>query len=213
MSPEPVAGERVYRRLRDLLMGGAYHPGDLLPLQRLADELGTSVSPVRDAVHRLVGERVLLAGQGGGFNVPILSADDVWHLYTWHAELLRLALRDPLPPATQASISTTIGQSDHADALAHSSANLFGAFATASGNAEIIHAIANASLRLHAARLCEPKFIKGIRQELESIAHIAKTGPAGTVRRAVSEYHRRRLRRSARIANAIKVITGVRTSL
>lgn len=213
MSPEPVAADRVFRRLRDLLMDGAYHPGDMLPLQRLADELGTSVSPVRDAVHRLVGERVLLASRGGGFSVPIPSAKDIRQLYAWHAELLRLALRGSATSATLSTVSSAISPDDRAQALACSAANLFDAIAAASGNAEITHATANASLRLHAARLYEPQLIKGIRQELESIAHIAKMGSAATVRKVLTEYHRRRLRRSARIANAIKVIADQRTGL
>lgn len=48
--------DRVYRKLREALMRGAFTPGQSVTLRDLADELGTSPLPVRLAVHRLIVE-------------------------------------------------------------------------------------------------------------------------------------------------------------
>ena len=45
--------DRVYRRLAERLMAGAFRPGQTLSMQRLADALGTSTTPVREALRRL----------------------------------------------------------------------------------------------------------------------------------------------------------------
>jgi len=45
--------DRVYQRLAERLMAGAFQPGQTLSMQRLADALGTSTQPVREALRRL----------------------------------------------------------------------------------------------------------------------------------------------------------------
>lgn len=45
--------DRVYRRLAERIMAGAFRPGQTLSMQRLADALGTSTTPVREALRRL----------------------------------------------------------------------------------------------------------------------------------------------------------------
>jgi len=45
--------DRVYQRLAERLMAGTFQPGQTLSMQRLADALGTSTQPVREALRRL----------------------------------------------------------------------------------------------------------------------------------------------------------------
>jgi DNA-binding GntR family transcriptional regulator len=45
--------EKVYQNLSNALMQGEFHPGQKLTLRALADELGTSISPIREAISRL----------------------------------------------------------------------------------------------------------------------------------------------------------------
>ena len=63
---------KVYAHLRNNLMAGRFRPGDTLTLRALAEALGTSVMPVRDAVLRLSGERAL-EPHGRGVRVPVLD--------------------------------------------------------------------------------------------------------------------------------------------
>jgi DNA-binding GntR family transcriptional regulator len=52
--------EEVYRRLREQILFGGIKPGSAVTLRGLADELGVSPMPVREAVRRLIAERALL---------------------------------------------------------------------------------------------------------------------------------------------------------
>ena len=64
----------VESELRSAILRGRFKPGDRLRPAQLAPELGTSVTPVREAIMKLVAERVLEA-KPGQFMVPILSKE------------------------------------------------------------------------------------------------------------------------------------------
>src|SRR5215471_18882094 len=51
--------ERVYQELRDALYQGRFMPGEVLTIRSLAEALGTSAMPVREAIQRLVTENAL----------------------------------------------------------------------------------------------------------------------------------------------------------
>lgn len=51
--------ERVYEEMRNALIAGRYVPGQAFTIRSLAAQFGTSVIPIRDALHRLVAERAL----------------------------------------------------------------------------------------------------------------------------------------------------------
>lgn len=52
-------GKRVYTKICSALMEGQLRPGDRLRIRELAAELGTSITPVRDGVLRLVQDGAL----------------------------------------------------------------------------------------------------------------------------------------------------------
>ncbi len=51
--------EQVYATIRASLMDGRYEPGERLTIANLAEQLGVSITPVREAIFRLVTERAL----------------------------------------------------------------------------------------------------------------------------------------------------------
>lgn len=51
--------EQVYGSIRASLMDGRYEPGARLTIANLAEQLGVSITPVREAIFRLVSERAL----------------------------------------------------------------------------------------------------------------------------------------------------------
>ncbi|MDA5639567.1 MULTISPECIES: GntR family transcriptional regulator [Agrobacterium] len=51
--------EQVYGMIRSSLMDGRYEPGERLTIASLAEQLGVSITPVREAIFRLVTERAL----------------------------------------------------------------------------------------------------------------------------------------------------------
>jgi DNA-binding GntR family transcriptional regulator len=67
--------DRVYRQMKDSIMAGAFRPGQELTLRSVADALGTSLMPVRDALRRLVTERALEALPSRKIAIPILDKE------------------------------------------------------------------------------------------------------------------------------------------
>jgi DNA-binding GntR family transcriptional regulator len=68
--------EHVHRRMRDGLIDGQFPPGQVLTIRYLAKQLGTSVMPVREALHKLTVERVLDLMPTRSVRVPVLSAEE-----------------------------------------------------------------------------------------------------------------------------------------
>lgn len=75
-------GTEVYDTLLDTLMEGGLLPGDRLVMDRLAEEMNVSRTPVRDALHRLHREGVIEPARGRGYVVREPSARDTSDFYT-----------------------------------------------------------------------------------------------------------------------------------
>ena len=77
----PLAlGDQVYQTLRGHLRDGTIVSGQPLQEVQLAEKLGVSRTPVREALTRLASEG-LLASDGRSFVVPSLSLEDVDDIY------------------------------------------------------------------------------------------------------------------------------------
>ena len=63
----------IYLELREQLIAGVFEPGQRLKLNELAEQTGTSVSPVREALIRLVAEDSIEMSSLRAFAVPNLS--------------------------------------------------------------------------------------------------------------------------------------------
>lgn len=84
MTPTPAAAEseqhefvtvqeKVYQQLRRAIVQGQLDPGHELTLRGLADMLGVSPMPVRDAIRRLVAERALQKHPNRRLTVPTMT--------------------------------------------------------------------------------------------------------------------------------------------
>ena len=67
--------ESVYQALRNKLMNGEFRAGQPLGIQYLADALGTSTMPVREALRRLVAQQGLEPLPNGTTRVPLITRD------------------------------------------------------------------------------------------------------------------------------------------
>lgn len=177
------AMERSYAALREMLRTGQLTPGSRLEAARLAEDLGVSMTPVRDVLHRLVGERLVEASTGEGFHVPRPSESELRDLYEWNAALLSMAVR-----TTPAAILET-GAPLVADLLAERTRELFDRFAAGVANAELRAAILMIGDRIHPYRMIEPLVLDADDDELAGIAR-ADRGQVQAIRR----YHVRRMR-------------------
>lgn len=66
-------GEQVYNQLRGMLVVGDFHPGEKVTLRTLAEALGTSPMPVRDALRQLMVEQAIELLPNRTFRVPVMT--------------------------------------------------------------------------------------------------------------------------------------------
>jgi DNA-binding GntR family transcriptional regulator len=66
-------GDRVTAELRSLLVAGRLAPGDKLSLRKVAEAVGVSMMPVREAVSRLAADGALEVLPGRAVRVPVLT--------------------------------------------------------------------------------------------------------------------------------------------
>ena len=82
-----AAHERLYRSLRTQVMHGELAPGQSLTLRGLGRTFGTSMTPAREAVRRLVAEGALTLSSSGRISTPELSNERIEELASIRALL------------------------------------------------------------------------------------------------------------------------------
>ncbi|GAA4698175.1 GntR family transcriptional regulator [Pseudonocardia yuanmonensis] len=85
--------ERAYTAIRDRLVMLEIRPGDPLNDDRLATELGTGRTPVREALKRLEGDRLVVAYPRRGTFATAVDITDLAHLSEVRLSLEPLAAR------------------------------------------------------------------------------------------------------------------------
>jgi DNA-binding GntR family transcriptional regulator len=83
----PQLSDEVAERLREEVMSGVLRPGQFIRLEAVAQRLGTSVTPVREALLLLRGEDMVRLLPRRGFVVSPLSRVDVEDLFDVQASL------------------------------------------------------------------------------------------------------------------------------
>jgi DNA-binding GntR family transcriptional regulator len=87
-------GESVYARLSEALVQGRFPPDHRFTIRELADSLGTSVTPVRDALLRLSQDGALEQRSPRDLRVPILSVARYEEITAIRIRLEGLAARE-----------------------------------------------------------------------------------------------------------------------
>ncbi len=94
MTPAPrasdglsAAHDRLYRSLRTQVMHGELSPGQSLTLRGIGRSFGTSMTPAREAVRRLVAEGALTLSSSGRISTPELSNERIEELASIRALL------------------------------------------------------------------------------------------------------------------------------
>lgn len=189
-----LTAERVHDAIRAQILDRAYLPGTRLDPAQLAKDLAASMTPVRDALHRLMGEGLVEARTGSGFHLPLLDELSLIDLYRWSHELSLLALRHWTPEPSDPTPSPALA--DRADAL-------FERIARGSDNGEHRRAMQQVAARLHAVRQVEPHALPGVDEELESLEDGLDHPDRRRFLTLVGAYHRRRGRAAGAILRAL----------
>jgi DNA-binding GntR family transcriptional regulator len=95
----------VLRYMRRGLMVGAFLPGQVMSLRKLAAGFGTSPMPVREVLSRLVAANALEETKGGSVRVPRLSPEKLSDLFAVREMLEGMAAELAAKKATPALIS------------------------------------------------------------------------------------------------------------
>jgi DNA-binding GntR family transcriptional regulator len=118
--PEPVkvpAHQHVYEQLRRQILFGDLAPGQAVTIQGLITTLGAGMTPVREALRRLIAEGALVHQGNRRVSVPVLSTDCLKEL-----GFMRQALETELARRAALRMSTetleTLKQIDNALNLA-----------------------------------------------------------------------------------------------
>jgi DNA-binding GntR family transcriptional regulator len=92
---------RIYAELREGLSIGQFQPGERMSLRQLSESLGTSQTPVREALLQLLAERVLVTGEARSIQVPKLNQRSFIELREIRVALETLIARKATPQVTQ----------------------------------------------------------------------------------------------------------------
>ena len=101
--------EVVYRDIRELLLAGQVAPGEKFTLRGLAEAVGTSPMPVREAVGRLSAEGALEILPNRAIRVPIMTRERFEELTIIRAEIEGLAAQFAAERASPEEISAACG--------------------------------------------------------------------------------------------------------
>lgn len=193
--------ERVYLDLKARIIGGAYPPGSRLDPFHLAKRLAASPTPVREALHRLSGERIVDSWHQEGFRQPIFAESDLCDLYLWAGALVGLALRDPVLRQSEASAALPNMQVEDYPARV---ARLYRSVALLNGNREIRFAITNMIDRSEFFRAAEARADPVATEELTSMETAFVRARWADLGRKSAAFHRRRLARAGRVVAELR---------
>ena len=195
MSPAHVF-EPTYEAIKRRLMTGAWPTGARIEAVRVADELGVSLTPVRDSLYRLNGERMVDFTPGEGFHVHRLTETEFRDLLELHLILLLAAIAT----APKGSAAPVPAEQSYPDRIA----DLFLAIAERSANAEIVASIAAIGDRLQLSRQFDTALLSEIEEEYRRLeTALADAAPQAEIRNLLLGYHERRAHEAARFARVL----------
>ena len=192
MSPSGTF-ERVYAAIKDQLRKGVFRPGERLEPAAFSDQLNSSVTPIRDALHRLTGERLVETPRHEGFRMPLVTESMLRHLYAWHLDLLLLATARhhwgpvSVEPADAVPTFPVVSRLDRQNAL-------FLRLAETGGNPEHVFALRTLIERMEPYQRFEDQLLDAVQAETETIASAISAGDRTALRKSLIAYHRRRTR-------------------
>ena len=99
-----AATDRVADSLRAAILRGEIAPGTWIRQEEVADRLGSSRLPVREALRILDAEGLVEHERHRGARVPLLSAHEVDVIYRMREQLEQLAIAESIPFLTEADV-------------------------------------------------------------------------------------------------------------
>ncbi len=95
----------VYQEIRQSIMVGTFAPGDKVSLRSLAQQVGTSLTPVRGAVNRLIAEGAFGVLPNRWVVIPAMTEEKFDEIVHWRIKLEMEATRRACRNVTKALIT------------------------------------------------------------------------------------------------------------
>jgi DNA-binding GntR family transcriptional regulator len=156
----------VYSKLKQLLVNYRFKPDTQLHPAKLAGRLNVSSTPVREALHRLAAEHLLMSIPNKGFYAKVLALEEMTELFVLSNVLLQHAIAASHPPlngaqapALPASLAGPI-QVDHAPSVAQFIEEAFSRVAGLSRNQSLSVMIRNFNDRTHYIRTLDLELVE-----------------------------------------------------
>jgi DNA-binding GntR family transcriptional regulator len=111
----PTRQEIVYQRLRDAIAAGELQQRDRIGLRELAQTLGVSTTPVREALRRLEAEGLVAVERGSGIRIQHLTPDAVREIVEMRARLETMVMEEAMTHLTDGDLERAGEILDRAD--------------------------------------------------------------------------------------------------
>ena len=202
-SANKAAGNRVYQAIKASIIAYDFPQGRRIYLEPIADDLGVSTTPVREALNRLAAEDLVIKAPRKGFIAISLSADNL----LGHYELTRLLLahelggldaaaRRKLPefePIARVLYKLNRRARSNVNILAAYTGEIFSLIASLGENAEVISSIGRANDHLYYIRTVECHFLQNVHSELVLLCELLLAGHCEKLLQAIHSYHDTRI--------------------
>jgi len=151
------AVETAYDALRGMLLLFVLRPGERLNEMHLADRLGLSRTPLREALNRLAAERLVLQRNGHGFYVRDLDLKEAMDLYELRTALEVTGFRHACGRSTASGIAAlrrawrtalrTTGAKNDRAAMVAEDVRFHEALCALGGNKELLRMLSEVNAR------------------------------------------------------------------
>lgn len=182
--------ESQYRQIRRALLSGRYFPGQHLGPASLAGDLGSSVTPVKSALHRLVGEGLLISHDWHGFQVPLPTEMQLRDQYDWMEQMLILATGLGTAITVRGWQRPAAFSAD--DDLPEHTWKLFDAMARASGLTTLHLDFRRSNDRLAPIRRAKQGLIEQAPEEIAELTQLWQAGQTAKLQTGLHAYFARR---------------------
>ena len=159
--------ELAYSRIKELVINAQFKPGEQLQITELSEQLDVSVTPVREALTRLLAEDLIVSVPNRGFFCKKLDVDELCALYEFATMVLKHSIArglrtngaathfDEFQFAMAVSRGIASKGTDVFQSYAHQIERLFARIATLSGNPLMVSNIESFNNKSHHIRVMD----------------------------------------------------------
>lgn len=197
-----AAGERVYETIKARVIAYEFPQGQRIYLEPIAEQLGVSTTPVREALNRLAAQNLVIKAPRKGFIAMKLTEANL----LGHYELIRILLshevtmldsetRRNLPryePIAHVLNKLKRPRQPDVVTLARYTAEIFAHIGRLRENSMVMHSIETANDHLYYIRTIECQHLDDVHGELIEFCELLLAGRCEALISAIDEYHDRR---------------------